>query len=323
MQARKQIEKHVNTILLGVSVISIWYGGMVYSGEIETDVDNNAKAISNQTSSTIKLDSVAIQQIAQKNNTVESLQNKILTQGLYGTTLNGMAPADAILTKHFQSYCASESTFESGSNCTADPLLKFGHAKISSILSGTVYSASREQAAQDFLMNLLDSPEAPGVANFSAQVPVDAAKLSADPALKSSYVKALTEEALMSVIRQPFVEMIAKRTALPQNAGGQSEMQIMEQQAIQRFMSTDWVNTMKQMTPEQVQQDQALMQAYQIWLDYQRYRQMERVEALLSILALQNFRSSKNTDAQLSKQPTVQDADGASVQQDTTGTPSQ
>lgn len=320
-KARMQNQGHVNRLALGVGIISIWYGCIAYAGEIETDVSNNAQAISTQTNSTIKIDASAVQQMGQKGNNVESLQNNSATQALYGTTPNGMAPADAVLTKHFQSYCAANSTVESGSNCTADPLLQFGDIKVSSILSGTVYSAPRAQAAQDFLMNLLDSPEAPGVANFSANIPVNAAKIAADPTLKSSYVKALTDEALISVIRQPFVEMMAKRTALPQNAGGQSEMQMMEQQAIQRFMSADWVNTLKQMKPEQVQQDQALMQAYQIWLEYQRYRQMERVEALLSILALQNFRSAKNTDAQLSKQPSVTDANNAAAQQESGGTP--
>ncbi len=308
MKDNKQTHRRLGSLIAGVGIIGALYGWIVYAGEIEIDIANNIQAITTQSNNLVIVDPIRVKGMEDKENTAETLRNNIVSQELYGTPLNGMTSDDAALTKHFGSYCTNNSSFEKGSNCTDDPLLQFGDVKLSSILAGTVYDAPRTQAALDFLTNLLNPSAAPGVASFSANAPVDAAKIAADPDLKKKYVAALMEETLLSTIRQPFTEMMAKRTVLP--SGNQSEMQIMEQQAIQRFANAGWATKIKTMTPAELQQEQALMQAYQVWLEYQRYRQTERVETLLAVLALQNFRSAKAMQQKLDNaQPSQADID--------------
>lgn len=296
MQDIKQKKRPLGILAVGISIMSILYGWIAYADdEISSDT---ARIVDNITAGylaagkTITIDTFNQQLLNQVSTQINMQQNSEMNTELYGSS--DIAPADAMLTRHFSSYCSPLTSIVPGiaGNCPVDPLKQFGDVKVSSILTGTAYDSFRAQAAQDFLTNLLSPPAGSGITNFQANMPINVATITQSPDLKNSFVKALSDEAVLSVVRLPFAEMIAKRTVV--EGSNISEMQLMEQQAIQRFMSSGWaanLNTLQQ--PQDVAKDQALMQAYQVWMDYQRYRQMERVEALLAVLVLQNFRMSK------------------------------
>jgi len=300
MKDVKQSKGRLGTLALGVSLMGALYGWFVYAGEIETDVSNVAQIVVTTNKGT-PVDPTAVTALGQIGNNSEAQLNSAITTDLYGAI--SMAPADAMITKHFGTYCADSS--ESGS-CTQDPLLQFGDVKVSSILSGTSYDSSRAQAAQDFLTNYISPPNNPFVTNFQANMSngkMSAATVTADPTLKSNYAQALSEEALLSVIRESFAEMIAKRTV--NAATNASWMQSMEAEVLQRAMNGDWVKslTAASVTGQQVAVEQAKIQAQQLLLAYESYRQGERIEALLTALALQNFRSSKQAQSAVANQP--------------------
>ncbi len=240
----------------------------------------------------------ATQFIAQLSEGVLSLMNNSTNTALYGT---GIEASKAMITRHFNGYCAGVET----GNCPSDPLLQYGDVKISSILAGTAYDDGiRTQAAQDYLTNLFVPPSAPLVANLSGDLKngkLDVATVVNDPKLLKKYTQALSDETVLSAARQSFSEMMARRTISSANAGNVSEMQIMEAEAIKRFMSAAWIQMIKNpsTTQIQLQQEMTAMQAYQNWMAYQQFRQLERIEALLATLIVQNARNSQTLAASI------------------------
>jgi len=294
-------------LMAGVAVMGGLLGWIAYADEISNDLAGTAAAIQNATNKTLSLDPSAAQLTTQVRETVEAIHNSAIMQDLFGApaNANGVALPDVMLANHFTNYCSMLEG--AGALCTLDPLLMYGDMKISSLLSGTTYDAPRQQAAQVFLSNLMDPPAAAGVTNFNANMPVNVATLAnGSPQTKAAFVQALSDEALVSIMREPFANMIAIRTPQPasgSNPAGPSQMEMMEATVMQRFMNTEWAASLNlpTTTPQQIAAQQAMMQAFQMWLSYQQYRQMERIEALLSVTALQSFRQQKAAAAQINQ----------------------
>jgi hypothetical protein len=322
---------------LGVTVIGGLYSWLVYAGEIETDFGKIATEISQANSGSMPLDPTAITMETQAANTNEQQLNNAISAGLYSIGPLASDPtatrAANILTSHFSSYCMQG---VEGSSCPSDVLLQYGDTKLSTLLAGTVYDAPRQAAATQFLYNLIPIPGknlAPflnsdgktDVSQFPTTLPSDNPNSQNYSNPQQSFADALTDQATISIARQPYSEMIAKRTA--PSGGGDSVMQMMERVAMQRHMSTAWAANLNpaissSLTPTQAQtqlatqannmlQEIALMQAYHVWLEYERYRQTERLEALLSALVIQNYKSGQAISSQVSSAPPASSATGA------------
>ena len=315
MKDVKHSKGRLGTMALGVSLMGALYGWFVYAGEIETDIKNVGQMVSSANKVPNPVDPNAIDALGQMGVNSESQVNGAIVNDLYGAP--SMAPADAMITKHFGTYCAGGA--ESGS-CTQDPLLQFGDVKISSVISGTAYDDSRIQAAEDFLTNYISPPNTPFVTNFQSKESdgkISAATVTADPNLKSSYVQALSDEALLSVVRESFAEMIAKRKV--NSSTNASWMQSMESEVLQRAMNTAWGTTLAAMNGQQLNAEQAKMQAQQLLLAYENYRQGERIEALLTAIVLQGFRGAKQAQAAMANQPSSADLQNAAQAGSTSG----
>ena len=242
---------------------------------------------------------------------IQNQQNTAIQENMYNTTT--LSPADTLVTQHLSGYCSS--AVETG-NCSSDPALMFGDMKVSSILRGSSYDDARKAAAQAFLQTLLTPLDNSAVSSFQSYGTMNADTLSKNPTLKQQYVKALSDEALLSVVREAFSEMIAKRTPPTANQGAQpapSEMALIEQDVLKRWMNSTWANNLANLSPVQMQQEIASMQASQLYMEYQRYQQMERVEALLAVSVLQNYRSQKNAQALINKTSTTPDTSSVST----------
>lgn len=274
----------------GIVLMGALFGWIAWADEIAQDVTNNAQAAS--TASKVAVDPSAVTMVQQARETIESTQNNMISGDLYGGAIPGlpnapaMQPPDLVIYNHLNGYCSGSNE---GANCPSDPLLINGDIKVSTLLSGTVYDSARQGAVQLFLNNLMDPSGTSPIANFQKNIPISAA--ISDPTVKASYAQALTDEALISVARQAFAEIIAKRT--PPATGSPSEMQMMEQTAMQRGMSSAWAASLATLTPQQIQIEQAKMQAFELWMQYQQYRQTEVVQALLAASIVQSFQRSK------------------------------
>jgi hypothetical protein len=329
---------------LGVSMIGALYGWYVYAGEIENDIGIIVSKIATLSQGKFPLDGAAVQLEAQVANTAEKEQNAAIEAGLYSAGPLAGDPtatrAANILTTHFANYC--DPAIENGTSCPSDVLLQYGDAKISTILSGTAYSAARQAAVTQFLYNLIPAPTsnlAPFVVNgktdisqFPTTLPKNDPNSSAYPNPQLSFAQTLTDQAMLSIARQPFSEMIAKRSPAP--SGGDTMMQMMDRVASQRFLSTEWSKSLNPPIPPEIAslpnnekivqnllmaqsnnmlQEMTLMNAYHVWLEYERYRQMERVEALLAALVIQNYNNAQAVAAQVANQPSASSASTSSA----------
>lgn len=312
-------KRRLGTVLLAVCAISVLLGVAAYAGSApdspaidqdvghvkQTVVDGSpltqappAPPIGPQPPLPIGILDVATQFIEQVSENVLSLLNANTNSAFFG---GGIEAAKAMVARHFDRYCAGAET----GNCPSDPLLQYGDVKMTSILAGTAYDGPRTQAAQDYLTNLFVPPNTPLVANFSGDLKdgkLDVATVVNDPQLLKKYTQALSDEAVLSAARQSFAQMMARRTVSSSEAGSISEMQLMEAEAIKRFMSANWVQMIKKpsTTSLQLEQEMVAMQAYQNWMAYQQFRQLERIEALLATLIVQNARTSQTITSSLS-----------------------
>lgn len=222
---------------------------------------------------------------------VETHLNEAIQGDLFGQ--KKMATGDELVTQHLSSFCASE--VEQGGNCPTDPALLFGDLKLSSVLGPLLYDNDRRAAATAFLNTLMSPLDSSAVSNFQLNVPINAATLASNPSLKQQYAQALSDEAVLSIVRQSFAEMVANRTATGSDTGSTSVMQIMANNATQYFMNPDWAEKVAGLSGTDLQKQQLMLQGYQNWMSYQRYRQTERVEALLAMNVLLQRQSQKNS----------------------------
>lgn len=299
--------------VLGVTAMGALYGWFAYADEIAQDVNAVAAQVSAVTGNNYPVDPAAVNLMIESQKVAEVQQNNGIIADMYSQgplASDPNAPRSTnILTSHFDKFCSKNGP-ESG-NCTDDPLLEFGDGKVSSILSKAKLNDVSKDAINQFLYNLIPIP-ANNLAPFVTNGKVDITKFptsldSADPNAKNyknpqkSFADAYAETALLSIARHPYAEMIGKRTS--PSDGGESIMQMMERVAMQRYMSSAWATAVKTMQTNDLLKEMVLMQAYQNWLETERYKQTERLEALLSAMIIQNVKSSQAIQASFSSQP--------------------
>ncbi len=248
--------------------------------------------------------------LEQRNTDIQNQQNTAIQADMYNPTT--LSPADTLVVQHLSGYCASG--VEAG-NCSSDSSRMFGDMKASNILQDSSYDDAGKAAAKAVVQTLLTPLDNSAVSSFQSYQ-INADMLSKNPTLKQQYVQALSDETLLSFVREVFGGMIAKRTPPTGSQGAEampSEMALMEQEALKRWMNNSWETNLAQLSPAQMQQEQLRMQVSQLYMEHQRYLQMERVEALLAVSVLQNYRSQKNANTLINKTSTTPDASSLST----------
>jgi hypothetical protein len=332
--------RNLSFFACGIAIIGILSGFFVYAGIIETEeggassvkpaaapYDPNTQGNTPPTNPAASLTSEQSKNLVTqvRNSAAKQQVNSILAE-VYAAGPNvsqNATPLQAAIANHFGGHCIApleRGECTSADDATAEVLTQYGDAKITSLMSSAVLEGKTQKTAQNFIQNLIDLPAtagALGVPPFASLPPgVGADVLISKPEAGDIFAQVLSEQTILSIIREPFIEMVAKR--VPPNsgsgAGNYSMMQLMELEAKRRFLNQqEWFKNLfpatpaptapvpgqsaqesKPAIPPTVLQELASMQAYQMWMEYQRYRQMERIEALLSVIALQNFRQAKS-----------------------------
>lgn len=247
---------------------------------------------------------------------IEGINRGLYQQGLYNDDpAKSVTPAKELATMHLFSYCAKSASNENENySCRQEPTLQHADIKLSTLLSGFRYGyddelkVNREDTARIVANNIVEPFPSDKLSAITAISKANVSDLQA----RDDIAKALAAQALLSVAREPFAEMIAKRSVV--SAINQSPMEIMEKEAAMRFLNKVWqkemslniTNAKNNKKPEQaVLYEIALMNAYQNWLEYERYRQMERVEALLAATLALNYRqAASNADVLKQTSPT-------------------
>ena len=107
------------------------------------------------------------------------------------------------------------------------------------------------------------------------------AKIISDKSSPEDIANAAVEKATASVSLNAFMEMIAKRnpSADTQN---KSLLQIMEEESSWRMKDVKWFQNISVSSQEAVLREIAQMMAFNMWMNYQQYRQNEQITALMA-----------------------------------------
>lgn len=217
-------------------------------------------------------------------------------------------PKQSLVNNHNLVYCTKQLTAEStcqasssSSSAVDASYLQLGDIKFSLLANPTIYSKTLDLAAQKIIRNISNPlPDS----RIRGIVTSDNYITSGDS--RRTYAKALADNAALGVafyslnymygIRSSNVTLSAGGTipyTLPSTAtvnsattGQYSVLSIMENEATKRFEGNDAVFTNDLKSTNTTDLTMALhlaeMEAFNLWMDYQQFRQDERIEALLA-----------------------------------------
>lgn len=220
-----------------------------------------------------------------------------------GTTNPSSSPQIDFVTQHTTVYCSPNVPNEKNAfNCTGQSqntdsttaqLLEMGDLRPSVLLEPTAYNnQALWWAAHNYIRNVTMPFPTPTFANFISKPETFANNASQ----RRAYANYMANQSLLSVARYALDEMFGMRIpgnsmgGNAGNAGTLSIMQVMENEASRRFMDPNYAGSANSFlnaastTQVDILRDMAAMQAFDLWMKYQTYKQNERIAALLSAM---------------------------------------
>ena len=107
-------------------------------------------------------------------------------------------------------------------------------------------------------------------------------------------------QAALSTARNSLNEMFGNRLPVLVNSETvASVIQIMEQEAGRRFKNAEWFQEVTKSSGEALLRELVHISAYNNWMEYQRYRQNERIETLLAVSLAQQVTQIRTMNEQM------------------------
>lgn len=194
-------------------------------------------------------------------------------------------PKGYLVMKHEQVFCSTKVD----PNCKiSDPSEEYADIKFS-ILDQNVYKDNKQVVlANEFIRNITNP--------FPSKIALEMLNAGNNerrlPQNQAAFAEALVQEARTSVAKHSFNNMILNRLSLGSIEGGQSahdknfsQLTLIEQGAKSRFEDRVWHETVDRASQEDLFREMIKMEAFKIWMEYHKYKQNERIEALLATIA--------------------------------------
>ncbi len=102
-----------------------------------------------------------------------------------------------------------------------------------------------------------------------------------DSSGKEAIATAAIEKAIVSVSLNTFLDMVAKRNPNT-TTNNKSMLQIMEDESSWRIKDANWFSELSKSSQESVLREMAQMMAFNMWMNYQQYRQNEQIAAMMA-----------------------------------------
>jgi len=161
------------------------------------------------------------------------------------------------------------------------------------------YSPALDLAAQDFIRKMGNPyPTSKYADSINAN-----SFMNSTPDTKA-YAKYMANQAVLTVALNSFNNSYAMRipgSDVAANPSGSSIMSIIEQEATRRFAdpAQTWFAALAGYNELQTLQEIAAMEAFRLWMDFQQYKQNERIEALLAATLAKVVTASLAQDAMM------------------------
>lgn len=239
-----------------------------------------------------------------------SVYNAGTDYGALGNEITSSSPQMDFVTKHVQGYCSPNIKIEKdGFSCTGQTanldndavsaqFLEMGDVRTSVLLEPNVYTPVVDLAARNFIRNITMPFPTQIYANYIS----NPSKFSSNVTQRKAYANYLASQALLGVARYAMDEMYGMRVAgsvigSSGDAATRSILSVMENEASRRFIEPAYAAFLAdtQNTDQTAMvRDLAAMQAFQLWMNYQSYKQNERIAALLAAILANSVGASIN-----------------------------
>lgn len=228
------------------------------------------------------------------------------------------SPDQDFVNRHSTAYCSPNIAAEvTGFGCKAKkaeemPYLELGDINFATLLDPIHYSSDLFSLAAQNLIRTIVSPFPPST--YKTNV-ADPNFLVGGGSKKTAFANYLAGQAVVGVALYSFntmyeMRVLGKNLGLTNNAqdpnspGGFSLLDIIEKESTRRFEGTDsptFASFLNDPATDQTKllKEMAAMEAFRLWMDYQRFRQMERVESLLAASLSKYVNSSYSSEAML------------------------
>lgn len=280
----------VGIIILGLAVLPVYAdykneSEFANNGSIAQILENNINQF---------LMPKEVQQIG------NAIYNEGIVYGALGQEITSSSPQTDFVTKHQYGYCSPSISVEvSGFQCSSQAgnlnndtataqYLEMGDVRTSVLLEPLVYNQALDYAAQNYIRNIT----MPFPTKLFADYISNPETFSKNARQKTAYAEYLANHAFLSVGRYALDAMYASRvpgamiggTAASGDAATKSLLEIMETESSRRFNDPNYVSFLKDENTEEkdILRDIAAMNAFNLWMQYQNYRQNERIAALLA-----------------------------------------
>lgn len=247
---------------------------------------------------------------------VQQIGNSVYNEGektASGQVRTSSTPQMEFVSRHISGYCSPNIDAEkNGFTCTGQSgsldaasaqFLEMGDIRTSVLLEPTIYPANGSNegvlaiAAQNFIRNITMPFPSTMFANYIS----NPATFAKNTSQRKAYANYMANQALIGVARYAMDEMYGMRVpgtnlGVSGTDSSKSIMSVMETEASRRFTDPAYVTFLTAGSTDQIAllRELAAMQAFELWMNYQNYRQNERIASLLSAMLASNVNAVIN-----------------------------
>lgn len=121
-----------------------------------------------------------------------------------------------------------------------------------------------------------------------------------DPAKQQIAANLIASQAPLVLAENTFNEIIAKRNPLQLKDQEASMMQLIHDESVRR-LSNSWIEDIKKLPLKHLILELLQIEAFKIWMEYNKYTQNERIEALLAAILAAQSNSMQKLNATIEK----------------------
>jgi hypothetical protein len=217
-------------------------------------------------------------------------------------TMGGGEPKGYLVNKHNEMFCSPSVD----KNCKALPLYEHADIKTSILLGQNIYNTPEQVVLANEVIKNITNPFPSIIALEMLSASQEERKL---PKNQAALADALIQEARSGIAKNSFNNMVLNRLSLDALNSSVSMNQnfsilsLMEQQAKNRFEDQAWFESIEKSNRDNLLKEMVKMEAFKIWMEYHKYKQNERIEALLATMVAEQssinqlLREQKNSNA--------------------------
>lgn len=192
-------------------------------------------------------------------------------------------PLGYLFNNHNKYFCSTKID----KNCTAQDSYEYADIKASILLDQNIYTDKQQVAFANEVIKNITNP----FPSVIALEMLNDNNLRKFKNKQEAFAETLVQQVRSGVARYSFNNMVLNRLSLSlldkdtsANKQNFSKLSLMEQEAKSRFEDPLWHESIEHANQEKLSKELVKMEAFKIWMEYQKYKQNERIEALLATM---------------------------------------